>query len=510
MANRSTQDLSSGTTGSGNPLLQTFDGSGRQPRPTQVDALNWIHDNFGKTNSPLVIEAGVGCGKTALLRATQLHYGGSIATSQNTLVSQYKSDYPNLNVIIGMQHYRCHEYLTRCGYASQRYQCRGGVDGRCEMRNVRDRFSQGAPTLFNTMSLYVTRKRNGLPTNTTYVDEAHQLISVARQASTYSNKLYAADKTLLRKLNLSPAAMRNSELNVCKFLTAKIETLETKLKKERQPDKINSILDSIQNTEFTLECFENEPEKYVVNSTENSLLVTPIVTPRHFLKRIIGEQGILTSATLLPHDVKEILGRTEYPFKDLGTSIPKENRRVVWTPSPFSHRSSEIDIPALARRIEDIYTSTGKKNTLVHATYSLMYKLLPYFRIPVLWHDETNKQDAINRFTENGGILIGAGMSEGLDLKGDLCRTQIITTLQFPNIMDPWVSKRKALPDGEEWMIGEVMKVLRQQVGRGTRGETDYCVNYVLDNRLSSVIQKARKLGMCPNHFFESIEGWNS
>lgn len=510
MVNRSTQDSFSGTTESGNPLLQRFDGSERKPRQTQVDALNWIHDHFEKSNSPLVIEAGVGCGKTALLRAAQLHYGGSIATSQNTLVSQYKSDYPNLNVIIGMQHYRCHEYLTRCGYASVRYRCKGGVDSRCEMRNVRDRFSQGEPTLFNTMSLYVTRKRGNLPTGTTYIDEAHQLISVARQASTYSNRLYASDKTLLRKLNLSPALIRNSEINVCKFLTAKLEYMENKLKRERDPDKINSILDAIQNTSFTLECFETEPEKYVVNSTENSLLVTPIVTPRNFLKRIITDRGILTSATLLPHDVKEILGRTEYPYKDLGTSIPKENRRVIWTPSTFSHRAGDIDIPALAKRIQDIYISTGKKNTLVHSTYSLMYKLLPYFTIPVIWHDENNKQEAIDRFTEKGGILIGAGMSEGLDLKGDLCRVQIITTLQFPNIMDPWVSKRKALPDGEEWMIGEVMKVLRQQVGRGTRGENDYCENYVLDNRLASVIQKARKMGMCPNHFFESIEGWNS
>lgn len=510
MVSHSTRDSSSGTTESGNPLLQRFDGSGRSPRQTQVDALNWIHDNFQKSNSPLVIEAGVGCGKTALLRAAQLHYGGSIATSQNTLVAQYKADYPNLNVIIGMQHYRCHEYLTRCGYASVRYRCRGGVDNRCEMRNVRDRFSQGEPTLFNTMSLYVTRKRNNLPTDITYVDEAHQLISVARQASTYSNRLYASDKTLLRKLNLSPALIRNSEINVCKFLTAKVETLEAKLKKEKKPEEINKILDSIQNTEFTLECFENEPEKYVVNSSENSLLVTPIVTPRNFLKRIIAERGIITSATLLPHDVKEILGRTDYKFKDLGTSIPKENRRVIWSPSKFSHNASEIDIPALAARIEDIYKDKGRKNTLVHTTYSMMFKLLPYFRIPVIWHDENNKQEAINRFIENGGLMIGAGMSEGLDLKGDLCRVQIITTLQFPNIMDPWVAKRKALPDGDEWMIGEVMKVLRQQIGRGTRGENDYCENYVLDNRLSFVIQKARKMGMCPDHFFDSIEGWNS
>ena len=125
MANPSTRDSSFGTTESGNPLLQKFDGSGRLPRPTQVKALNWIHDNFDSSPSPLVIEAGVGCGKTALLRAAQLQYGGSIATSQNTLVSQYQSDYPNLNVIIGMQHYRCSQYLTRCGYASQRYNCRG-------------------------------------------------------------------------------------------------------------------------------------------------------------------------------------------------------------------------------------------------------------------------------------------------------------------------------------------------------------------------------------------------
>lgn len=510
MDSKSTPDSSCGTSVNGsNPLVERFDGSGRQPRKTQVDALQWIHSNFPTSNSPLVIEAGVGCGKTALLRAAQLEYGGSIATSQNTLVSQYQSDYPNLNVIIGMQHYRCSEYLTRCGYASQRYRCRGAVDSPCKMRLVRDRFAAGAPTLFNTMSLYVTRKRGGLPTDTTYIDEAHQLVSVARQSSTYSNKLYAADRALLKKLGMKPKNL-NSEINVCKFFEAKIESLELKLKKTREPDAIESLLSAIQQTEFTLECFVTEPEKYVIEASENHLYVTPIVTPRTFLKRVIDQKGILTSATLLPHDVREILGRKDYPFIDLGTSIPKEKRRVIWTPSKFSHRAQDIDIPALAARIDDIYRATGKKNTLVHVTYSLMQRLLPYMRERIIWHDETNKAEAIERFLNEGGIMLGAGMSEGLDLKGDLCRTQIITTLQFPNIMDPWVSKRKALPDGEEWMIGEVMKVLRQQVGRGTRGENDYCENYVLDNRFANVINKARKMGMCPDHFFESIEGWNS
>lgn len=510
MDSKSTPDSSCGTSVNGsNPLVERFDGSGRSPRKTQVDALQWIHSTFPTSNSPLVIEAGVGCGKTALLRAAQLEYGGSIATSQNTLVSQYQSDYPNLNVIIGMQHYRCSEYLTRCGYASQRYRCRGGVDSPCKMRLVRDRFAEGVPTLFNTMSLYVTRKRGNLPTDTTYVDEAHQLVSVARQASTYSNKLYSADKTMLRKMGMTVKSLR-SEMNLCKFFEAKIDHLEGKLKKTRNPDDIEKLLSAIQQTEFTLECFVTEPEKYVIDTTENSLLVTPIVTPRTFLKRIIEKKGILTSATLLPHDVREILGRKDYPFIDLGTSIPKENRRVIWTPSKFSHSAQDIDIPALAARIDDIYRATGKKNTLVHVTYSLMLRLIPYMRERTIWHDETNKAEAIERFTNEGGIMLGAGMSEGLDLKGDLCRTQIITTLQFPNIMDPWVSKRKALPDGDEWMIGEVMKVLRQQVGRGTRGENDYCENYVLDNRFATVISKARKMGMCPDHFFESIEGWNS
>ena len=66
MDSKSTQDSSFGTSASGdNPLVNLFDGSGRLPRKTQVDALNWIHSTFPTSDSPLVIEAGVGCGKTA-------------------------------------------------------------------------------------------------------------------------------------------------------------------------------------------------------------------------------------------------------------------------------------------------------------------------------------------------------------------------------------------------------------------------------------------------------------
>lgn len=65
-------------------LLKRFDGSGRQPRPLQVEALGWVADNWSSPG--LVIQAGTGTGKQAIARALQIATGGAILVDRKSVV----------------------------------------------------------------------------------------------------------------------------------------------------------------------------------------------------------------------------------------------------------------------------------------------------------------------------------------------------------------------------------------------------------------------------------------
>jgi len=71
-------------------------------------------------------------------------------------------------------------------------------------------------------------------------------------------------------------------------------------------------------------------------------------------------------------------------------------------------------------------------------------------------------------------------MSEGIDLKGDLSKFQIICKIPYPYLGDPIVKKRMNKNKG--WYALQTAKSIVQSCGRSVRNETDEAVTYILDN----------------------------
>jgi len=105
-------------------------------------------------------------------------------------------------------------------------------------------------------------------------------------------------------------------------------------------------------------------------------------------------------------------------------------------------------------------------------------------------HDKEDKQEKIDEWTRKGGILLGSGCSTGLDLHGDLCRLNIVTKLQFPNLKSDLVQKRLALPGGKRSYSLTALRELLQACGRSTRNENDYSVTIILDERFARLYRE--------------------
>jgi len=472
-------------------------------RPIQREILDWAGENWN-SKGHLFIGAGVGAGKSAILRTMQLKAGGNLVTSQNLLIDQYKSDYPALNDLKGGAHYPCAEYGVKCDVGSARYSCKGGVDSCCQYQNNREAFVQGTPTILNLMSFYLNSARFKLRPGLMYLDEAHSIPSLIRTITSTSIKFGSLEKGVLNKLKYQKSDLV-SEIKLCQFLRAKMDRLNVLMSKEKDPDKLDSYYRQIENTDYALQGYESQPEQYSIQFIDGALKVFPLKAPRKFMDRIIGEGGILTSATLLPHDMRELSGKDKYTFRDFGTPIPAANRQLVHVPMPFGFSFHEIQPLGIAEKIMDLY----KKNpvpTVVHCTYGMSLRLREHLFDPrIIWHTKEDKGEAVAKFKNEGGILMACGLSEGLDLKGELCRQQIIVQLSFPNISDAFVAKRRALADGSEWYLGETFKTLAQALGRSTRGEDDYSTTYILDSRFPNTFHSWKKLGIISKDFESAV-----
>jgi Rad3-related DNA helicase len=91
-------------------------------------------------------------------------------------------------------------------------------------------------------------------------------------------------------------------------------------------------------------------------------------------------------------------------------------------------------------------------------------------------------------------------MAEGLDLKDDLSRFQIICKVPYP-YLDHYTKSRITLDPA--WYQWRTALTLVQATGRSVRSKTDYAVTYVLDADFERFI--ARNKSVLPRWWLDAI-----
>ena len=109
------------------------DGSGREPRKTQIAAIDWLRDTSNRHTR--VILGPVGAGKSFIAK-NQCRSGTVIIAPDNNLLKDYQKQYPELNLLMGKDHYKSRE----------------------EYLEAKDRLWRGEPTLTNPYAWYYYQK----------------------------------------------------------------------------------------------------------------------------------------------------------------------------------------------------------------------------------------------------------------------------------------------------------------------------------------------------------------
>ena len=122
----------------------------------------------------------------------------------------------------------------------------------------------------------------------------------------------------------------------------------------------------------------------------------------------------------------------------------------------------------------------------------------------LLFHTSENREQTLEKhiMSKKPTVLVTPSMTEGIDLKDDLSRWQVICKVPFPYLGDRITRKRMSK---HKWWYGyETVKTIVQALGRSVRSDTDHAVTYILDEDFSRVYAQNRRY--FPSDFDEVLQ----
>ena len=486
--------------------FQKFDGSGRTPRAVQSQALEWLDEGFDEC--PVhVISGPVGCGKSAIAAALQLELKAHVIIPSNILMDQYTHEYHDTNFLKGKTHYQC-RWGVSCSEWCDLYEQPACTP--CPYSEARAAARSGMPTFFNPMSLYYLFQHTpSLSPFCMVVDEAHQLSQMVLQlcSKRFAKSRYGFTDRCLNEMYL----VEWMDAQIKKL--QKLANLYQNASEGKKPEfkKIAECMTEIEAIGMTRSGLLENTQNYAVwfekgttrGRPDTFLNVRAVRPPRFVMQRLLNAQKlVLMSGTLFRTDIEDLAAGRIHRSIDLPSPIPKANRPILYRPVPYP-MNVKTDPARVVASIEKVLDEFPDRNAIVHTTYDRARRFAPFFKRPVLVNTPETKSDVLERFRREGGVFLASGCSEGLDLRDDQCRLNIIPHLNRPNLGDPVVSKRRALEDGQRWYALETLKTTIQQYGRSTRHERDHSVTVIMDPTFSMTYKQVSN--DLPQYFKESI-----
>lgn len=194
-------------------------------------------------------------------------------------------------------------------------------------------------------------------------------------------------------------------------------------------------------------------------------------------------------------------------FMSVGSPFKVENRPIRYTPiAKMSYGNVDGALSKIVDEVDRIVGKFPNEKGIIHTNN---YKIAKYikenteFCDRMLIHNSENRADVLNEHMESkeSTILLSPSMAEGVDLRDDFSRFQIVCKIPFPFLGDKRISMRKDVDEG--WYFTEAIKILCQAVGRSIRNEEDFADTYILDASFEFLYRRNKSL--FPKWFKEAV-----
>ena len=527
-----------------------------EARPEQVTAINEILDTFEAGKKFFVLEAQTGVGKSAIgvtvSRYMAAHVtpaapyvpGATILTTQKLLQDQYERDFAKA-AMVSLK-------------SSSNYQCKHHTKQTCaDTRPLLEHEPKGSK-MWNTCMLNCTYKKkkeefvtgNLGVTNFAYflnetkfsgkipkkqlliIDESHNLpeeLSKFIEVS-FSEKFAKSFLDLTLPEGLTPRKtvewIQNEYYPV---LLAKKKAFEDGMAKytdlaekvkSGEFSKLTRKMDLLSGHETKVNIFLGlwDPDNWLMEEIPadekagRKFQFKPIdISP--YAESYIhnwGEFVLFMSATIL--DVpgfRTLCGIKEEKcsFQIIPSPFPVENHPIIYAGvGSMGNNEIESTLPKLVDAVKEILKAHKDEKGIIHCG---SYKIAWYIKKNIkssrlLIHDSSDREEVLRKHmsSKDPTVLLSPSMTEGVDLKDDLSRFQVICKIPFPYLGDKLV--RKKMSKWEWWYDLQTAKTLIQSVGRSVRNENDKAVTYILDSIWERFYGKNKRI--FPENFKKSLQ----
>ena len=267
----------------------------------------------------------------------------------------------------------------------------------------------------------------------------------------------------------------------------------------------------------------SDKENFVVNDPEKdfygdfrSVSTKPIDVSKFTNSLFNCENQVFMSATIDKESFCENLGieQSSAAFVDSPKSpFPVESRKIEFLNiSRLSYGATAEDESEVIKKIDEILSKHSKERGLIlTSSVSRCYRILKELspknreRVRVCHSINRDKKTQIQILKEHredrSGVLLSSSLWEGVDLKDDLSRFQIIAKVPYPNYNEKRINvKMEKFP---LWYTSQTLTKLLQGFGRSVRSEDDWAITYVLDSAINNILYKARN--MIPQSFHDVL-----
>jgi len=494
-----------------------------EPRDIQRKAIMATMRQLLKGKRVVVLELPTGVGKSAVGLTLALAEGPCFyITVQKMLQDQYEREFPDrFAVLKGRNAYECAaERGSNCaeGPCTVDPALRKQHADRCPYTQAAERALNHARPLFNMDSFYYQSEHGwfrGARRPLLVVDEGHLIedkfmsfIEVRVTADDFGEKPPEEGTPLADCVPYLEACRVEAEAEV----EAKKDSPGLTKAEAKRLAHLHSVAARIGEL---LDDLPKNPQNWVhqwetTRRGRQVLVVKPVVVGRWARDRLFdkAERAVVMSATIVSIEqwCQAVgLERSEVAYLCAGSPFPKENRRIVKRyAGSMSFRNYERTRPKMLRELRAILAEHEGERGIVHThSYKVERAIRDGIRDPRLTFKNGDVAAMLREHeAKRGSVIVAPGLAEGLDLKDDLSRFQVVCKVPYPSLGDAQMQRRFEL--SRSYYAYRTMLTLVQEYGRSVRHEGDRAVTYVVDSDLDRFLRQNARI--TPSWFAEALE----
>lgn len=518
----------------------------KEVRAEQDLAIKFAIDSLVTSNKRFVIiEAGTGVGKSAVGLTVSRYLdnllpydddynkGSYFITTQKILQSQYEKDFSSMRSIYSSKNYQCQyhkkndcqtsQQLLRTENRSSPFFKKCTID--CVYKKRKKEFLDSSESVTN-FPYFITEStfsKKITPRNVLVVDEAHNTEAVLSKFVEVVVSQYFCEKIIKEKwpAKITPANFVKWMRNV---YYPKVQSQVLYFENQIEKMGLSSKMKDLQSISMKYDMIKNHGDKltkFLKNYSPENWVIEVQETERRGYKKVIyraidvskfseeylfrmGKKVIFMSATIL--DSKTFaasLGIPEGEYDSISIQSPfdPKNRPIIQTPIGYMNSSNiNHSLPKMKKAVEAILKAHKNEKGIIHCH---TYRIARYLKFNIknkelskriLIHNSEDRDAILNKHmtSKQPTVLLSPSMSEGIDLKGDLSKFQIICKIPYPYLGDPIIKKRMNKHRG--WYGLQTAKSIVQSCGRSVRSADDSAVTYILDSDWNTFYQKNKNI----------------